>query len=415
MKASLPKIVFLSALGNALEFYDFTICAVFIPILSKIFFPNVDASMAIFYGIFTFGAGFFGRPFGAYLFGYIGDRFGRKKALSLTVGLMSIPTLIIAMLPGYDTLGVLAPVILVLCRILQGLCAGGEYNGAAVFALEHDNGKHAGLVSGLIVGSAIVGSLLATIAGLIVLQDGMPTWAWRIPFVFGGCISFMAYIVRQTFQETTAFMKTTKEHHKKQPLVEIFQDHKTEFLINILYAFVTGVLFYTMFGFLNIYLSRYLEWSIIDSTYYNIVGLFSFMFSCIGFGKLSDTIGLKKALFLPVILGIVLSPFVFYYLQEGNIVIGQILLGIVCGSYLGPGHCFMLTLFPAHERYTGTSLSFSIGMCLAGSSTAGILVYLIDATNNLYIPSIYISFCLSIIGLSIFLYNKKKDDTLNLC
>ncbi|MBP9752879.1 MAG: MFS transporter [Proteobacteria bacterium] len=413
MKASLPKIVFLSALGNALEFYDFTICAVFIPILAKVFFPNIDSSMAIFYGIFTFGAGFFGRPFGAYLFGYIGDRFGRKKALSLTVGLMGIPTLTIASLPGYDTIGILAPIILVLCRILQGLCAGGEYNGAAVFALEHDNGKHAGLVSGLIVGSAIIGALLATIAGLFVLQEHMPTWSWRIPFVFGGCISLMAYVVRRSFQETTAFIKTQKEDHKKQPLAEIFADHKTEFGVNILYAFVTGVLFYTMFGFLNLYLSRYLKFSVLDSTYYNIVGLLSFMFSCIGFGKLSDIIGLKKALFLPVILGIILSPFAFYYLQEGDIVIGQILLGIICGSYLGPGHCFMLTLFPAHERYTGTSLSFSIGMCLAGSSTAGILVYLIDTTCNLYIPSIYLSFCLLSIGLVLFMYNKKKNNVIN--
>jgi MHS family proline/betaine transporter-like MFS transporter len=411
MKSSLPKIVFLSSLGNALEFYDFTICAVFIPIISAIFFPTVDPSISFFLGIFTFGAGFFGRPFGAYLFGYIGDRFGRKKALSMTVGLMGLPTITIALLPGYDVIGMFAPVILVCCRILQGLCAGGEYNGAAVFALEHDNGKHAGLVSGTIVGSAIIGALFASVTGIIVLQDGMPEWAWRIPFFIGGCISFMAYIVRRTFQETAAFQHTKKENHKKQPLLEILEDRKAEFLINILYAFVTGVLFYTIFGFLNLYLSRFLNYTVLQSTIYNIFGLVSFMFSCIAFGKLSDVIGLKRSLFIPFFLAPVLSFLSFYCFQGSflSLVYGQILIGILGGSYLGPGHCFMLTLFPVHERYTGTSLSFSIGMCLAGSSTAAILVYYIGATGNHYIPAFYITFFVSLMSFVIYLFNKKTN------
>ncbi len=409
MKPNIIKIVLLSSLGNALEFYDFTICAVFIPVLSTMFFPHIDQSLAIFAGLFTFGAGFLGRPFGAYLFGYVGDRWGRKKALSLTVGLMAVPTFIIAILPGYAQIGLTAPIILVCCRFFQGLCTGGEYNGAAIFAIEHDGGKHAGLVSGIIVGSAIVGALLANVAGSIVLKPDMPSWAWRVPFLMGGCIGFIAYIVRKNFQETSVFIKAQSEHKVQA----IFSDRRVEFGLNIVYAFVTGVLFYIVFGFLNIYLSRFLNLSLAESTSYNTYGLTSFMLSCIAFGALSDRIGIKRALCLPIFLITILSGIVFFLLQQvhshASLILGQILLGLLCGSYLGPGHAFMLTLFPPHERYTGTSLSFSIGMCIAGATTPAILIYLIDQTGNLFIPAYYMMFFATIIGTALYAFINFHD------
>lgn len=404
MKPNIFKIVFLSSLGNALEFYDFTICAVFIPILSAMYFPHVDQSLAIFAGLFTFGAGFIGRPFGAYLFGYVGDRWGRKKALSLTVGLMAVPTFIIAILPGYNQIGIIAPLILVFCRFFQGLCTGGEYNGAAIFAIEHDEGKHAGLVSGIIVGSAIIGALLANVAGSIVLKPDMPDWAWRVPFLIGGCIGFIAYIVRKNFQETSTFIKAQSKHQSQA----IFSDRRVEFGLNIAYAFVTGVLFYIIFGFLNIYLSRFLNLSLLESTSYNTYGLVSFMLSCIAFGALSDRIGIKRALYLPIFLITAASGVVFFLLQQvhssTSLIAGQILLGLLCGSYLGPGHVFMLTLFPPHERYTGTSLSFSIGMCVAGATTPAILTYLIDQTGNHFIPAYYMVFFAIVIGIALYAF-----------
>ncbi|MEI7494184.1 MAG: MFS transporter [Alphaproteobacteria bacterium] len=404
MNPNIFKIVFLSSLGNALEFYDFTICAVFIPVLSAIYFPHVDQSLAIFAGLFTFGAGFIGRPFGAYLFGYVGDRWGRKKALSLTVGLMAVPTFIIAILPSYNQVGIIAPIILVCCRFFQGLCTGGEYNGAAIFAIEHDGGKHAGLVSGIIVGSAIIGALLANVAGSIVLKPDMPSWAWRIPFLIGGCIGLIAYIVRKNFQETSVFIKSQSEHK----IQAIFSDRRVEFGLNIIYAFVTGVLFYIIFGFLNIYSSRFLNLSLAESSLYNTYGLTSFMLSCIIFGALSDRIGIKRALCLPVFLITALSGIVFFLLQQvhshSSLVVGQILLGLLCGSYLGPGHAFMLTLFPPHERYTGTSLSFSIGMCIAGATTPAILTYLIDQTADFFVPAYYMTFFVIVIGIALYTF-----------
>lgn len=400
MKTSLKKIVFLSSLGNALEFYDFTITAVFIPILAKIFFPSLDPAMAIFAGFFAFGAGFIGRPFGAYLFGLIGDRYGRKYALSLTVGLMGIPTGAVALLPGYAEWGLISPIILIFCRLIQGLCTGGEYNGAAVFALEHDGGKNAGLVSGTIVASAIVGALLATCAGKIVLSEGMPDWAWRVPFLVGSLISFVAYFVRKNLAETKEFQQIKKEKHTQQPLAEIWTNLRPQFCLNILYAFVTGVLFYTIFGFLNVYMSRFVGLSLQDAVHYNTYGLISFMASCVFFGHLSDKIGLRKALFLPVILIFCGSILTFFLLQH-SIILGEICLGILCGSYLAPGHCFMLNLFPPHARYTGTSLSFSIGMAMAGVTTPAALTYMIDQSGNLFIPAFYMMFFVTAMGLTL--------------
>lgn len=389
---SLKRVIFLSSLGNALEFYDFTLCGVFIPLISKIFFPNVTPTIALFASFFAFGAGYLARPFGAYVFGFIGDRLGRKKALTLTVGLIGLPTILIGLLPGYALIGIAAPIILVLCRLLQGLCTGGEYNGSAVFAMEHGGAEKASIISGAITGSAVLGALLASLMGYIALRPGMPEWAWRVPFIVGGCISFVAYFVRRTLQETDIFLASQKEKHNQQPLVEIWKDRRFAFFMNIFYAYVTGVLFYTIFGFLNIYMVRYLHHDLTQSVFLNTFGLLSFMLSCFGFGVLNAKLSLPRMIYVPIFLVFILIFPAFYALHAQSfegILMGQILFGLIVGCFLAPGHVFMLSLFPPHERYTGTALSFSIGMAIAGSTTPSLLTLCIDLTHNTYIPAFY--------------------------
>ena len=156
------KVIVSSVLGNALEFYDFTLCGVFLSVLSSVFFPKNVENIAYLGALFAFSAAFWTRPLGAILFGYLGDKYGRKNILSITILLMGMPTVIIGLLPGFDKIGIAAPILLVLLRMLQGLCAGGEYNGAAIFSLEHSK-RRPGLTSGLISSSCVLGAITGVI------------------------------------------------------------------------------------------------------------------------------------------------------------------------------------------------------------------------------------------------------------
>jgi len=389
MNQSLKKIVFTSVIGNALEFYDFTICGVFITTLSKVFFPSIDPTLSLFASFFAFSAAFWTRPFGAYVFGYIGDRLGRKKALTLSVSLMGLPTFFIGILPGYEILGIAAPLILILCRMLQGLCTGGEYNGAAIFALEHAANKRPGFISGFISASCVLGAITATIAGAIVSLSFMPSWAWRVPFLFGAVVSVVGYYVRRACSESPEYVGL-KELPKNLPILTVFKESKAPFFVNIVTGGMNGVLSYTLFAFLTVYLSRYVQVPLEKGIFLNIFGLFSFMFFCPVFGSLSDKLTPRRSILFSLGLVFCLSFLSFALLQSPqlySLILGQVLLGLLVAAFVGPSHAFMQTLFPAKTRYSGIALSFCIGMAITGGSTPMLLTYLIDASQNLYVPA----------------------------
>ncbi len=192
------RAVFSSFIGNTLEFYDFALYGALAGLFTTLFFPNSDPASTLFLnGVGVFSIGLIARPLGGLIFGYIGDRYSRRLALSLSMYLMAIPSFIITILPTYQTIGILAPIILVGVRILQGFCTGGEYNGAAIFALEHQDPKHRGLVSGMMTASSASGLLLATIVSFVFTNNTFPEWAWRVPFLFGMCIALFGYYVRR--------------------------------------------------------------------------------------------------------------------------------------------------------------------------------------------------------------------------
>lgn len=406
------RVLFSSFVGNALEFYDFMICGVFLTKLSSVFFPSLNPTLGLFGSFFAFSAAFWTRPFGALLFGYVGDRFGRKKAFIYSIALMIFPTFVIGVLPGFETIGYAAPVLLIYCRMIQGLCTGGEYNGAAIFTLEHFGKLKAGTVSGLISSSCILGALLATFAGGIASISYMPDWAWRVPFLLGAVIGMIGVYTRRNIHETEEYLSLNIIQKKNIPIVQIWKNSKLPFLLTTVIGATDGALTYTLFAFLNIYLHRYGGLKISTGIFYNIFGLGMIFLMCPVFGNLSDKITAKKSIYLANLLICVLTPLSFYLIQLGHlstIIIGQMILGTVIASFLGPGHSFMQNLFPAEARYTGISLGFSLGIAFAGGTTPMVLTYLIDATQNLYMPVILlISYAL----LTTFLLYINKSSTI---
>lgn len=387
-----------SALGNTLEFYDFVICGVFIAKISEVFFPSNSPTVALFASIFAFSAAFFTRPLGAYVFGLIGDKFGRKVALTYSMILMGFPTITIALLPGYATLGILSPIILVFCRMIQGLSTGGEYNGSAIFAIEHSNPKNMGLISGIIGGTCMIGAMIASFAGSMMLQPEMPEWAWRIPFAVGALASFVGFIMRKSAKETDAYLQiVAKKKQQKQPLKAIFNQFPKAFSINMGVGFVCGVLTYTVFGFLTIYMTKFLNVPTAQAIFLNTFGLLGFSSGCVFFGWLSDKITMHRSVYLSWILCSTLSFFGFYLLQQNTELmqgIGQYVIGLYVGSFIGISHAYMQVVFPANIRYTGIAVSFSLGVATSGGTMPSIYTFLTGYLENLYIVPIITSIVL---------------------
>jgi MHS family proline/betaine transporter-like MFS transporter len=387
-------IVFASILGNTLEFYNLTLYASLASIFANIYFPHADKTLSLLASLATFAAAFLVRPLGAILFGYIGDRLGRKKALGLSILYMGIPTLIIGVLPGYEILGIAAPIILVLCRLAQGLCAGGEFNGALVFALEHTEKNSPGFIGGLITGSCLLGSILATGIAALFTNNYFPIWGWRLAFFLGGIFSIFGYHIRKKLSESPAFTEIkSKNKVLKVPLKTVLSKHLSSFFLVLGVGAFDGILTYTLLGFLNVYLTTYLEISFHEAAYYNLAGLTTCMVSCPLFGRYADKYGAKETLVLSSILIFGLSIPVFMTLNAiswFSILFGHILLGLLVASIIGVQPLFSQRLFPAQDRYTGISFSYSLGVGVMGGLTPLILTMAVEYHSGLFTPSFYL-------------------------
>ncbi len=375
------KVVLSSFLGNMMEFYDFTLYGVMMLYLSQAFFPSDNDFLSILHTMAVFAVGYVVRPLGALYFGRIGDKIGRKQALNLSILMMGLPTFIIGMLPPYEDVGIVAPITVVLCRLIQGFSAGGEYNGSVIFALENFK-KGKGFIGGLIGGSCVAGAILATLCGVLVSQKGMPPESWRIPFIIGSMISFVAYFIRYKLNETPEFegaLATPQPSITWKPYV-----------LTAIFGAFNGVFSYTLFGFLTVYMVKFLHFQLQNSFLINMLGLVAFMIACPVAGFLLDQQSHKKfmknlALWVGII-GLMLFPAMASKI-DSVIIMAQIMLGILTGFVVGSGHGFMQNLFPVSKRYKGVAVSFSLGMGISGGLTPYMQTKILLLFNNVHSPS----------------------------
>lgn len=399
------KILILSVLGNALELYNFTLYAIFATKIANVFFPLEDSIVSILASFGIFATGFITRPLGAIIFGYLGDKYGRKYALSISILLMAFPTIFIGLLPGYQTLGIIAPLLLICCRLIQGVCIGGEHNGAAIFAIEHIGNKYTpGFVGGLVSGSCFIGTLLGALVGSICLNPIMPSWAWRIAFLLGGCISFIVYFIRKKITETPQFIDS--KEIKTIPLLAALKNNKKSLIVTFTVGSLDGVFCYTLLGFMNIYLSKYLGFQPHLAILLSSLASITIILLCPINGYLAGKIGNTKFLILANILIICSAIPLFMLFTVNNVyllIIAFILLGILTATILGPQHAFFQELFPVRERYSGIAISYCLGVSLAGGTTPIILTILVETLQNQLIPA-FLLMSYSLICLLSILY-----------
>lgn len=255
------KTVTTSMIGNLFEFYDFALFGYFAPIIGKLFFPSNNKTVELISAFGVFAAGFLVRPIGGMIFGHIGDRFGRKKALIFTILLMAIPTAMIGFLPTYESIGVLAPILLVSLRMLQGISMGGNYGGSITFTTEHSDPRHRGLIGSFAVTSCLVGILLgsgtAALFATIFDETALCVWGWRIPFVLGVVICIVGFYMRRNIPESPKYVTAEKAHELTSiPLFEVFKSHKSILFKVVLAVMLHDLSFYILFVYMSSHLSE---------------------------------------------------------------------------------------------------------------------------------------------------------------
>lgn len=374
-------------IGNALEYYDFFLYSFFVSIIAPHFFPASDPLSTLMMGFGVFAVGFVARPIGALFFGHLGDKYGRKNALLCTLFLMAISTVAIGLLPVYENIGIVAPLCLVLFRLLQGFAAGGEVNGVAVFGLEQTVPVRRGLMGAFINSSAGIGAIMATVMGVLFTNDLMPDWAWRIPFCLGGLVAFVGLYLRRSLSELDQ-RKTVKV-----PLLYILQNHRASFLKALGIGGFLHVPFYIIVGYMNPTMHAQ---GMISSTE---LMLMNAAVTCMGvliipiLGHFSDKIGHGRLMLWGALGQIALAVPVFMVYTGGSfyqILWGQIGVLMFAEAFVSPSNAYLNTLFPSECRYSGVAFGSCLGTAIFGGTTPLLCNQLAYFMDPLWGPAFYL-------------------------
>lgn len=368
--------------GNLVEWFDWFAYTSFLIYFAPIFFPSDDPTAELLNGAVVFGVGFIARPVGAWLMGIYADRAGRKAALTLSVSMMCFGSLMIALTPGHASIGVLAPIVLTIARILQGLSVGGEYGASATYVSEMASKGHRGFWSGFLYVTLIAGQLLAGLL-LILLQNIMPTedleaWGWRIPFFVGAALAVVVFWMRRDMHETTSFVKAeTKERGKTMLL---FTKYPKETLIIVILTAAGGVGFYTFTAYMLPFMVNSAAGP--DGTGFprevasqiSTLALFAFMIFQPLMGGLSDLIG-RRIVLAGGFLMLTVTTYPVYLAIQGATSYWQAVLLLLVPLFFLSGYTsisaiFKAELFPAHVRALGVALPYGLAQAIFGGNAA---------------------------------------------
>ncbi|MCC8398261.1 MAG: MFS transporter [Rickettsia endosymbiont of Labidopullus appendiculatus] len=392
---SKPKSVFLSAIsGNILEYYDFTVYSVFSLMIGRTFFPGNSEFIQIMLSLCVFAVGFVTRPIGGIFFGYIADKYGRRISLIISMLGMTIPTFTMGLIPSYYNIGICAPVILIIMRLLQGMCISGEGAGAAIFILEHHQNLRSGLTAGLVHGSNIAGTLIAILVGIIIEQYFHHLdFAWRFAFLLGGILGLVGFYLRLRVSETPIF-KMLAEQKKilKAPFINVVKTAwKAMFLTFCAGAFASSIVYLIKTS--SVYYHDVMHFDNTTALIYSLYANFIMMISMPLFGGLTDIIGKFKVLVLVsiAILILVLPTLLSMSLPSmWQQIFALTIWGILGGSIASTAYSIIIVLFSPEQRFSGVSFSYNLGIALFGGPSALISRWLVGKTGLFYAPAFYI-------------------------
>jgi MHS family proline/betaine transporter-like MFS transporter len=390
--AHIGRVIAAGTIGNVLEWYDFAIYGYFAAPIGRQFFPQEDAVAQLLSAFGVFAIGYLMRPLGGVLVGHIGDTVGRRAALTFSVSAMAVPTFLIGLLPSYQAIGVLAPIGLILLRVVQGLSVGGEYTGSLVFLVEHAPEGRRGLLGALGASGATVGILLGSAVGAAFAASmsaaALDAWGWRIPFLLGLVVGIAGYILRRYVLETAAV-----EKRARPPIIETLHDHWRAVAGFAGLSVYSAVSFYIGFVYLVSWLqtadgippSRSLE--------INSLSMVILLPVVIAAGWLSDWIGRKPLMVLASIGGLVGAVPIFWLLNHPSVLlaqIGQLGLVLLMGTYYGPLPAILVEAAPPAVRCTAVALGYNLCYALFGGLSPLVATWLVQREGNEIAPAFLI-------------------------
>ncbi len=388
--------IFLSAIsGNVLEYYDFTVYAVFSLAIGQTFFPDHSETTQILSSLAIFAVGFVTRPIGGIIFGYIADKYGRRISLITSMLGMTIPTFIMGLIPSYAEIGFIAPIILVLMRLLQGLCISGEGAGAAIFILEHYQNLRPGFTAAIVHASNIAGTLLATIIGII-LAYFFPQYenAWRFAFILGGFMGLFGFYIRMRVAETPIFIRLSeKKQTLKAPFLHNLKNAKKSMFITFCLGAAASSIVYMIKTYVNVYHSNVLHFSDTTSRLYLAYSSIIMMLSMPIAGHLSDRFGRFRMTAISALCVLLFALPCFILLSyEGfwQQIIALSFIAMLGGMIAGSAYIFIISLFSPEQRFSGVAFSYNLGIAICGGTSAAISRYLLEKTGLYYAPAFYI-------------------------
>jgi len=387
------RAVISSSIGNALEWFDILIYGAFAVTISKLFFPTDDPAISLLITFATFGVSFFMRPLGAILLGSYSDKVGRKAALTLSILLMMIGTLIIAIMPTYKSIGLWAPAAIVLARLIQGFSAGGEFGSSTAFLVEHAPHRR-GFFSSWQVASQGIAMWLAAVFGAVLSSqltvEQLESWGWRLPFIFGLLIGPAGYYIRQHLDESPEFSEVGST---ASPLKDIFAEQKERLLIGSGCVVMATVSVYTIM-YMPTFAVKQLGMSSTDAFSTMILAGLIMMTCSPIVGHFSDKIGRTPFMLVSSVLFAFLTYPLYQYLTNNpsfaNLLLIQGVLGLLMTMYFASMPALLSDIFPVQTRGTGMSLSYNIGVMIFGGFAGMIITWLIAVTHNKLAIAFYV-------------------------
>lgn len=389
------------AIGNVLEWYDFALFGYFAPIIGRLFFPDDDPLASLLQTFGVFAVGFLMRPVGGLIFGHIGDRLGRKRALEWSVLLMAGPTTLIGLLPAYDRLGELAPILLTLIRILQGISVGGEFIGSMSFLGEHATddrrGLHASWSAVSATAGVLLGSAVAALANAVFPHDQLAAYGWRIPFLMGVLVAGAGLWLRLGVDESPSFTRAAREGEVVQsPLWEAVRTDRAAVVRTCAMAMMMATGFYLPFVWIATWLSDLHRPRLPQALTVNSIAMTALLvFQPLG-GWLSDRLGRRKVMLAGALIYAVLTWPLFRLLEEATFpaaLAALLVYALGSGLYAGPACAVYAEQFPTRTRYSGIAIGYNFTLACFGGTTPFVATGLLEMTGSDMAPAAYLIAC----------------------